>query len=47
MDEMTVGLAALERTPLFAGLDREHLEAVVSVGLRVSYQPARAETRWH
>lgn len=42
MDEMTVGLAALERTPLFAGLDREHLEAVVSVGQRVSYQPGQA-----
>ena len=42
MDEMTVGLAALERTPLFAGLDREHLEAVVSVGRRVSYQPGQA-----
>ncbi|HEX3211102.1 MAG TPA: cyclic nucleotide-binding domain-containing protein, partial [Actinomycetota bacterium] len=42
MDEMTVGLAALERTPLFAGLDREHLEAVVSVGRRVSFQPGQA-----
>ena len=42
MDEMTVGLAALERTPLFAGLDREHLEAVVSVGRRVSYHPGQA-----
>ena len=37
MDEMTVGLAALEQTPLFAGLDREHLEGVVSIGRRVSY----------
>ncbi|HSO53777.1 MAG TPA: Crp/Fnr family transcriptional regulator [Actinomycetes bacterium] len=42
LDEVTVGLAALERTPLFAGLDREHLEAVVSVGRRVSYQPGQA-----
>ncbi|HEV3462405.1 MAG TPA: cyclic nucleotide-binding domain-containing protein [Actinomycetota bacterium] len=39
---MTVGLAALERTPLFAGLDREHLEDVLSVGQRVSYQPGQA-----
>ncbi|HZB58348.1 MAG TPA: cyclic nucleotide-binding domain-containing protein [Actinomycetota bacterium] len=42
MDEVTVGLAALERTPLFAGLDRAHLEEVVSVGRRVSYQPGQA-----
>ena len=42
MDEVTVGLAALERTPLFAGLDREHLEDVLSVGQRVSYQPGQA-----
>jgi CRP-like cAMP-binding protein len=42
MDEVTVGLAALERTPLFAGLDREHLEDVLSVGQRVSFQPGQA-----
>jgi CRP-like cAMP-binding protein len=42
MDEVAVGLAALERTPLFAGLDREHLEDVVRVGRRVSYQPGQA-----
>ena len=42
MDEVTVGLAALERTPLFAGLDREHLEGVLSVGQRVSFQPGQA-----
>ncbi|MDP9208005.1 MAG: cyclic nucleotide-binding domain-containing protein [Actinomycetota bacterium] len=42
MDEVTVGLAALERTPLFAGLDRGHLEEVLSVGRRVSYQPGQA-----
>ena len=42
MDEVTVGLAALERTPLFAGLDRQHLEDVLSVGQRVSYQPGQA-----
>jgi CRP-like cAMP-binding protein len=42
MDEVTVGLAALERTPLFAGLDRQHLQDVLSVGQRVSYQPGQA-----
>ena len=42
MDEVTVGLAALERTPLFAGLDRRHLQDVLSVGQRVSYQPGQA-----
>jgi CRP-like cAMP-binding protein len=42
MDEVSVGRAALERTPLFAGLDREHLEGVLSVGRRVSYQPGQA-----
>jgi CRP/FNR family transcriptional regulator, cyclic AMP receptor protein len=41
MDEVTVGLTALERTPLFAGLDREHLEDVVAVGRRVSYDPGQ------
>jgi len=42
MDEVTVGLAALERTPLFAGLDRGHLEEVLAVGRRVSYEPGQA-----
>jgi CRP-like cAMP-binding protein len=42
MDEVTVGLAALERTPLFAGLDREHLEDVLAVGRRVSFEPGQA-----
>ena len=42
MDEVTVGLAALERTPLFAGLDREHLEDVLAVAQRVSFQPGQA-----
>jgi CRP-like cAMP-binding protein len=41
MDEVTVGLAALERTPLFAGLDREHLEAVLRVGHRVAFDPGQ------
>jgi CRP/FNR family transcriptional regulator, cyclic AMP receptor protein len=42
MDEVTVGRSALERTPLFAGLDRGHLEDVVAVGQRVSYEPGQA-----
>ena len=42
MDEVTVGVAALERTPLFAGLDREHLEDVLAVGQRVSFEPGQA-----
>ena len=42
MDEVTVGLAALERMPLFAGLDREHLEDVLGVGRRVSYDAGQA-----
>ena len=42
MDEVTVGRSALERTPLFAGLDRGHLEDVVAVGQRVSFDPGQA-----
>jgi CRP-like cAMP-binding protein len=42
MDELTVGRAALERMPLFAGLDREHLEDVLAVGRRVSFEPGQA-----
>jgi CRP-like cAMP-binding protein len=42
MDEVTVGLAALERVPLFAGLDREHLEDVLRVGRRVSFDTGQA-----
>jgi CRP-like cAMP-binding protein len=42
MDEVTVGLAALERMPMFAGLDREHLEDVLAVGGRVSFEPGQA-----
>jgi CRP-like cAMP-binding protein len=42
MDEVTVGRSALERTPLFAGLDRQHLEDVLAVGRRVSFNPGQA-----
>jgi CRP-like cAMP-binding protein len=42
MDEVTVGLAALERAPLFAGLDREQLEGVLAVGRRVSFDTGQA-----
>jgi CRP-like cAMP-binding protein len=42
MDEVMVGLAALERTPLFAGLGREHLEDVLRVAQRVSFDTGQA-----
>jgi CRP-like cAMP-binding protein len=42
MDEVTVGITALERTPLFAGLGREQLEHVLRVGHRVSFEAGRA-----
>jgi len=42
MDEVTVGITALERTPLFAGLDREQLEDVLQVGHRVSFDAGQA-----
>jgi CRP/FNR family transcriptional regulator, cyclic AMP receptor protein len=42
MDEVTVGRSALERTPLFAGLDRGHLEDVLAVGRRVSFAAGQA-----
>jgi CRP/FNR family transcriptional regulator, cyclic AMP receptor protein len=42
MDEVTVGLAALGRMPLFAGLDRGHLEDVLAVGRRVSFEAGQA-----
>ena len=42
MDEATVGRSALERTPLFAGLDRGHLEDVLAVGRRVSFEAGQA-----
>jgi CRP-like cAMP-binding protein len=41
MDETTVAIAALERTPLFAGLDRRDLENVVACGERVTFEPGR------
>jgi CRP-like cAMP-binding protein len=42
MDEVAVGLGALERMPLFAGLDREHLEHVLRVGRRVTVEAGQA-----
>jgi CRP-like cAMP-binding protein len=42
MDEVTVGRSALERTPLFAGLDRGHLDDVLAVGRRVPFEPGQA-----
>jgi len=42
MDDMTVGITALESTPLFAGLDREQLEKVLACGHRVSFGAGQA-----
>jgi CRP-like cAMP-binding protein len=42
MEEAAVGISALERTPLFAGLDRRQLEHVVGVGHRVAYEAGQA-----
>jgi CRP-like cAMP-binding protein len=42
MDEVSVGITALERAPLFAGLDRAHLEHVLRVGQRVTFEPGQA-----
>ena len=42
MDDSTVAITALESSPLFAGLDREHLEDVLRVGRRVSFEPGQA-----
>ena len=42
MDETTVGITALERAPLFAGLDRDDLQKVLGCGQRVSFEPGQA-----
>jgi CRP-like cAMP-binding protein len=42
MDEVTVGIAALERAPLFAGLDRGDLQKVLGCGQRVAFEPGQA-----
>jgi CRP-like cAMP-binding protein len=42
MDEVSVGITALARAPLFAGLDRGHLEDVLRFGQRVSFQAGQA-----
>ena len=42
MDDTTVGITALERAPLFAGLDREQLENVLRCGHRVSFEAGKA-----
>jgi CRP-like cAMP-binding protein len=42
MDDMTVGITALEHAPLFAGLDREHLEQVLACGHRASFEAGEA-----
>jgi voltage-gated potassium channel len=42
MDDMTVGITALERAPLFAGLDREQLEQVLRCVQRASFDAGQA-----
>ena len=37
MNESAVGIAALERLPFFAGLDRDDLEAILEAGHPVSF----------
>ena len=39
---MTVGIRALESTPLFAGLDREHLESILRSARRASFEAGQA-----
>jgi CRP-like cAMP-binding protein len=47
MDEMTVGIAALVRTRLFAGLDRDDLQKVLGCSQRVSFERGQAMVkRW-
>ena len=42
MDEESVGITALARAPLFAGLDRGHLKDVLRFGQRVSFEAGQA-----
>ena len=42
MDEVAVGIAALQRTPLFAGLDRGGLRKVLGAGQRAAFEPGQA-----
>ena len=42
MDDMTVAITALERAPLFAGLNREHLEKVLACGQQVTFDEGQA-----
>jgi CRP-like cAMP-binding protein len=41
MDDTTVGITALQRSPLFAGLDRDDLEKILACGQRVAFQPGQ------
>jgi CPA1 family monovalent cation:H+ antiporter len=45
MDDMTVGITALGSAPLFAGLDREHLENILRFGQRVSFDAGQDVVR--
>jgi CRP-like cAMP-binding protein len=42
MDDMSVGIAALQRATLFAGLDPDDLQQVLACGQRASFQPGQA-----
>jgi CRP-like cAMP-binding protein len=42
MSDTTVAITALERTPLFAGLDRQDLEAVIGRAQRASFEAGQA-----
>jgi hypothetical protein len=42
MDEVAVGIAALERTPLLAGLDHQDLQEVLGCRQRVSFERGQA-----
>ena len=42
MDDTTVGITALQRSPLFAGLDRDDLQKVLGAGQLVSFEPGQA-----
>jgi monovalent cation:H+ antiporter, CPA1 family len=47
MDELTVGITALEHTPLFAGLDRDDIQRVLGCRQRVSFERGQAMVeRW-
>ncbi len=42
MEDVIVGISALESIPFFADLDRDDLESIVRIGHRASFQPGQA-----